>query len=695
MMPQGTLIYDGDADTVQRVLVPFTVSSIPPAAFPAANQPPKVLALAAHITISGQNLFAESLFELTGGADPYFSNVDPMERNHFYLSRDLRVFQVTPGLDPIPFGLTFNNPASFISSLLTTLNSNTYNHPGGTDPFVTLSEANDLHEASSVVSTKEGHENFNFALARVRLRGGVGNMASAVRVFFRLYETQSNDTDFDPLTTYPSHLDANHLPDRPLPGIDHLTVPMFASGDAATDYPGPNQRDVSVVAGGETWAYYCAWLNVYNNPQVQLIGTHHCLVAQIACDDAPILGSSGVTLSPENCDKLAQRNIDITPSGNPAGPAGHRIPQTFELRPSKRNGEKAGTLLGYPDELMIDWGHVPRGSTATIYWPQAKAIDIIRLAMMLYTKDEWRIVDEHTVECTVKSRISYLPIPFGTGESFASLFTIDLPLGVRNGQEFQVVVRRISTRQPPPVIGIKAGQPPVARKAAANIAAKADVPKRMAKAKTETAGPRPKPSRDGVRQALETPDIEPVEIVVATEMHTTTAAQGGRTKLTRDWRYVVGTFQVKIPVRLEEDLLWEEMNTYAVMKWRFNQMAVTNRWHPVLKRYLGYLAGRVDAFGGDSSSIKGNPCGVPWPGTGHGGGDTVEMTGKVADVLFNCFGEFEGFVLTTCSSSHSFMSCERGIGELVLQACRERMTLSVFVERAGTHKIRKVIVRCC
>ena len=43
--------------------------------------------------------------------------------------------------------------------------------------------------------------------------------------------------------------------------------------------------------------------------------------------------------------------------------------------------------------------------------------------------------------------VTYIPIPAGTGGSFAGLLTIDLSASVRYGDEFDIVVRRITTRQ--------------------------------------------------------------------------------------------------------------------------------------------------------------------------------------------------------------------------------------------------------
>ena len=63
--------------------------------------------------------------------------------------------------------------------------------------------------------------NYNFAIARVRLRGASGTTgatASDVRVFFRVFQSQSPDTDFDPNGTYLSDKDAAGHPGTPKPG---------------------------------------------------------------------------------------------------------------------------------------------------------------------------------------------------------------------------------------------------------------------------------------------------------------------------------------------------------------------------------------------------------------------------------------------------------------------------------------------
>ena len=314
------------------------------------------------------------------------------------------------------------------------------------------------------------------------------------------------------------------------------------------------------------------------------------------------------------------------------------VPQTFDLRPSARTAQSVNTLLGYPDELMIDWGNTPLGSKLQIYWPQASSSDVVRLAMLLYSTAAPTATDLNTVEYTVNSRVSFVPIPFGTGGNLAGLFTIELPAGVPKGQQFQVVVRRISTRQAPGSNVIAARLTGAAR---------------------------------------------------------TTPAASSRPGINRDWRRVVGTFQITIPVKTGAELLRQEEQTLSIMKWRLQQTPLSNRWYLVLKRYVSLLSGRVDGFGGNAGSIQPSPTGqLPSPTLPDRCEDTVEHRGKVCEVLFNCFGDFEGFVLHTCSESIAIRSCERAIAELVLRACKERLELSVFLERGPSHKLCRIIVRC-
>ena len=642
-----------------RVLIPFSVtfSAAAMAAFPAANAAPVELLLAASINLGSASYTAETNFQLVAGADPFFVNVNPQTHNEPWLSQDLCVFTVNAKHDTsipgIPVTLSSSQPTAqdpaaaqaFITGVLAHMNGSTqFTDVGNNDPFTNF-PARTSSGDSSVTPTSNGSTNYNFAIARVRLSGPSGTSASPVKVFFRLFLTQTADTDFQPDTTYASTLDGSGLPSAPLAAPGGQSTPFFASGSSAGDYgpAGTNVHTITVDSTGNTSIYFGCFLDVYSGAfNWKSMGSHHCLVAQIAYDGDPIINANGITQTPGTCNQLAQRNLQITSSGNPGGAAAHRIPQTFNSRPSAALSLTRGGLLDYPDELLIDWGATPVGSVASIYWPQAAALDVVRLASQLYGSDELIIKDPHTVQCQAKRGLTCVPIPTGSAQQFPGLFTVDLPQGVRKGQEFNIIVRRLSSRQHANVIF---------------VAGAARARRQLTGAALGRGGP----------QAV--PGTPPSNVQ-------------------RNWRYVIGTFQVQIPVVLEEDLLAAEESTYAIMLWRFNQLSPADAWHPVLQRYLQYLAGRVQGFGGDPEGIVPSPWGVPQGGPGGGGSLPWqpplgrEFTGKIEGLVYDRFGDFEGFLLLTeHGREHAFRSREAEVEERVRYAWAERVVISVWVEK--------------
>jgi hypothetical protein len=628
--------------------ITFSAASLP--AFPASGSPPVEDLLTASITVGGTALSAEALFELVSGADPYFTNLDPLNsQSVFYLSQDVRVFSAANGDTPLAGGptMTSSDPYTFIQSLLGFMNSTASFTTPGPDPLNALPGQTGYETGDSSVTplNAANEQNFNFALARVRLRDAALAQAPNVRVFFRLWVAQSFDTDFQPTTTYKSMLgttgpDAGN-PVFPLAsgtgltdpsGYTLQTIPFFATDASGThDYdgtvPNANIRTITIPMGQDNvWAYFGCFLDVYNaSNQSKFGGTHHCIVGQIAYDDAPIINSGGVTLSPETTDKLAQRNLQITSSGNPSYPLTHRIPQAFDMRPSKPFSSKPGLLLNYPDEIMIDWGNTPAGSVASIYWPQLAAADVIALATKLYGVHSLTATDLNTIQCRAVQGVTYIPIPAAVGKTFAGLFTVDLPANIHIGQEFQIQVRRVVTRQ-------------------------------------------------FIQD--ETQDTEATKRVVM-----------------RNWRYVTGTFQVTIPVDRDQALLLPEENTLAVLKWRRQNMAPAYRWLPVLDRYIAYVSGRVDGFGGTASSVGASLSGIP--SQLHLPVQTKkEHRGKIREVVYDCFGDLQGFVLEDCCKQRFFASCEEAIGELALRACRDRLRVIVVTGECDGERIGELRIGC-
>jgi len=158
------------------------------------------------------------------------------------------------------------------------------------------------------------------------------------------------------------------------------------------------------------------------------------------------------------------------------------------------------------------------------------------------------------------------------------------------------------------------------------------------------------------------------------------------------WRYVVGTFQIRIPVTTGDRILPSEETTLAIMKWRLEQMSPSNRWYPVLVRYIKYLSDRVDGLGGNSGAVPPSLTFVP-PLPLHPHQPEREHCGKVCEVLFDCHGEFAGFVLDDCCERHVFHSRARSIGDLALEACRYGLTLCVWVDGKDGERICKLAIK--
>ncbi len=673
----------GDSFTPQKITFYYDITfNAPPfSTFPGTGGQPNTKALHATIAMPEFTPTTDTLFELVAGADPYFTNVDTNDSNAvFYLSQDLRVFTATPHNNSSPvsgapaFGTDSATGAyAYIQNVLTFLNNPVNNFTDGSqDPFTngTIpdqsldSDSNlTLVTIDNSVSPPATYNNYNFAIARVRFTGSHGSSANPVKVFFRLFITQTSDTDFQPATTYKSDPDNTQSPPTPLLpklGTDNggtlVTIPFFATGDylsasANSEYTGasPNDQPITIPATSDKiWHYFGCFVNLsatINGASVfsQLPGTHCCIVAQIAYNGAPII-TTGIELSPENSDKLAQRNLQITYSDNPGPAEAHRIPQTFDLRPGRALAPTPGRLLNYPDELMIDWGHTPVGSTAHIYWPAVNSATVLGLADKLYTTHLLSASDANTIQCTVSRGITYVPIPPGIGENLASLLTVDLPTTVRRGQEFNIVVRRIATH-------------------AANVFGKGNNPVNIKSGPKNSSGAAVAPEATSVRNF--------------------------------NWRYVVGTFQIKIPVTTKEVMLRPEENTLAIMKWRLKNMAKTNRWYPVLERYISYIAGRVDGLGGDSTIIPPSPLGyIPTKGKRKYHDDDDAHVGKISGLLFDHFGDFEGFWLESFTGEkHLFRSRHKEIEILADRAWREEILIAVYANEEDKDEIEAIIFK--
>jgi hypothetical protein len=172
------------------------------------------------------------------------------------------------------------------------------------------------------------------------------------------------------------------------------------------------------------------------------------------------------------------------------------------------------------------------------------------------------------------------------------------------------------------------------------------------------------------------------------------AVNGKRPQTMLNWRYVVGTFAVRIPVTTARTMLPLEENTLSIMKWRLGQLEPSNRWVPVLERYIGYIAARVQGLGGRPNTIPPLQWGTFQPKPPAGDRRTAEYTGKIEGLCYDRFGDFEGFLLLTeAGDVHVFRSREAGIQDLARFAWQDRVLITVLADDGNRDVPASIILR--
>jgi hypothetical protein len=142
-----------------------------------------------------------------------------------------------------------------------------------------------------------------------------------------------------------------------------------------------------------------------------------------------------------------------------------------------------------------------------------------------------------------------------------------------------------------------------------------------------------------------------------------------------------------------EPLVEKVVRNLAVLRFIQQAIPATDSWSPVFVRYIEQFSDKLIGLGIDPGLIGPSQDDPGVPGRLHKP-KAEAFTGKVSEVLFDCFGDFAGFVLTSCETSRHFKTTEKGIGELVLRACKDRLTLTVRMHCGHEERISEVIVRC-
>jgi hypothetical protein len=695
-------------NTPQRFLYPFTVKFTGTDGF---ILPTELLTLNVTITVSGgqykpKQFSASAPIELTTAANPYVTNNDVGNNYTSWLSTDLRVFRVDddksffgkkvsdfypPGTSSMPSPAQASAAATgYIAHVIKQLtptgsaNGDTFDHSLNELEDASISQLEYLQ-----INPRSGKPAYNFAICRVRILGTTPpypplpytTQAVNCRVFFRAFQAQTTVSTFDPNTTYRSTpIVTPDVSTRvPLLGVqtdatgqdEIVTIPFFAvdrvnlNGPAdLTTQPAdtPNVQTIVPTTGTEIDTYYGCWLDMnqptnlfpqfakpgdfdnktgyfntatYSTQSINAAFTkapHQCIIAEIAFDDVPIPTNADTSTS----DKLAQRNLAYIDGPNPGAVPSRRMPHPFQVRAT-------AVTKQHPDELMIAWGDTPAGSTASFYLPGVAATDILALADSLYGDHLLTVEDAHTISVPT-GPVSFVPIPKGIG-FLAGLLTVDLPAGIKRGDHYTIVVRQLTD------------------------AAAAALPGR---GKGDT-------NKDDTNK--------PAAALLS-------------------WRRVLGAFQINIPISTKEQLLLPEERQLALFRWIAENVLPRSRWYPVMQRYIAQLAGRVAGFGGNPGLILPSPDGklpgkarvlIPVPPGDHdrpSDDRPNEITGKIDGIVYDHFGDFEGFILETRHAKlHRFNSREARVLDVIAHAYRDRILLSVIHEPGRDDIPLSVILR--
>lgn len=474
----------------------------------------------ANFSANGVPLTAVTSITFTQSPNPFMLHGDATNNLSWVFSQDLRAFTILEG-DNSTFGVKMGAKTptlgaadvatTYISTVLSNLNSATSQADinAATAQFESLNDVGD-DNISLGQTDNNGVPIYNFCIARVRYQDT--QAASNLRVFFRLwpgaqvafYNSNTLFRSYPIGDAGPSGHKVPLLGTTTAGGDEIATVPFFATKRVNLNNPNVSMTSqatdtpnlmIAVAANlnPSKYLYFGAWLDINQPDQLlfpsRLLGPstasfpdgpftgvpnlvsildllrsqHQCLIAEISMDGIVIpqgstCGSTG---------HLAQRNLNFINVPNPGLAGSRRVSQPFEIRPTPR----LFAAVQKPDEIMLQWStDLPADSYVHVYLPVVQASDIIKLANQMYFTHKLSIVDANTVSAPAGG-VTYIPIPSRSppsDETFVGLLSLDLPLGIRRGQEFGVIFKQITNgfqRYDVPVeenprIGVKSSKQP-------------------------------------------------------------------------------------------------------------------------------------------------------------------------------------------------------------------------------------------
>ena len=626
-------------DVARRITFAFNIRFTSVQAFdaiPPADQAQTIQLRAVH----GGNA-AQSTLVLSKNPNPYMR-----DGAVHWLSTDVRVFTMRPGLvrAGIGHGGGANAPIDFIQALLARFNQ----LPTDEDhPFFDISD--DIEDSRVELADQVGGQAvFNYAVAKVRFRAPVGIDATDVRVFFRMFTTAATGLEYT-AAAYPRQGDGSlAAPLLGLTGNEILAVPFFAESrqtDMRNQGDTTNRRSLAGAGAAEVTAYFGCWLDFnQTTPRFPLTPPHNGSAGPFG----GALLSIQELMRNHHCCLAAEIHYppDPIPTGATPGSHDNLSQRNLIVVDSDNPGNAASHMVSSTFEL--------RPSLVPPAVPRAFGILHGNPQPMVAMAADQPIRRVETDELMI--RWNDLP-----ADSRVRLFVpnVGMRLAVASG----------AARLGPPMLSALDDDTVLCRVGGVNWV---PIP-----------GPR----------ALNIPGLLSIELPP-------TVKHGQRFNVSVHQvsgfpRRIIGAFQIAVVVSDVATILPLESRKLAVLRHIGQAIPANNRWHPVWLRLLGELGDHVRGLGGDPDSIQPSPHGDGGFEPSPDKHDGQVVTGKVRCVLYDCFGEFEGFVLTSCEHEVRVKTCARGIERVAVRACRDGLSVAVTFDRERRERIERIAILCC
>lgn len=459
-----------------------------------------------------------------------------------WLSTDLRVFQIKTG--ETRFGVPMGaDPNYFITQVITKLNNNT---AGQTFDSISTDQQTSRLETSETVG---GVAVYNFAVAKVRYRSADTD-AQNVRVFFRLFPWATTSVEYNQATEYRRYQSGNRV--VPLLGKKNnavSSIPCFASpridtasASMTTQTDTPNMQTIGKdTSGAVVSQYFGCWLDINQSQQ-----THFPFQFPATNIDGPYTSNrKSIQDHIRNEHQCLVSEIAFLPAPAQNGTTPSKSDKLAQRNLAIVKTTNPGINLSrrIPQTFEIQ----PSTSTLEhdelmIDWGNVPVGSMATVYLPGIDSSEILTLASRKYRHHRLKRIDEHTIKFETGG--ISYLPIPFSDGAFPG---------LLTVDLPE--GIKTGQ-------VFNVVVR---------------------QVTGVRQQYDLRRMVQEELV--------------------DWRHIIGSFQLTIPVRDKADILPDQQRLLSNLRWIERAIPAGNRWVPVFGKYVAQVADRVDAFGGDSSKV--------------------------------------------------------------------------------------------